>query len=51
MERSELEHIIRAAVAILGINEYVVVGSQSVLGAYPNAPDELMTRTRRKCCP
>lgn len=24
-----------------GINEYIVVGSQSVLGAYPNAPDDL----------
>ena len=26
---------------MLGINEYVVVGSQSVLGAYPNAPEDL----------
>ena len=26
---------------MLGINEYIVVGSQSVLGAYPNAPDDL----------
>ena len=26
---------------MLGIKEYIVVGSQSVLGAYPNAPDDL----------
>ena len=26
---------------MLGINEYIVVGSQSVLGAYPNAPEDL----------
>ena len=38
MNRSQLEHIIRASAAILGTDQFVVVGSQSILGAYPNIP-------------
>ena len=38
MNRSQLEHIIRAYAAILGTDQFVVVGSQSILGAYPNIP-------------
>ena len=41
MERSQLEHIIRAAAAILDTNEFIVVGSQSILGAHPDAPASL----------
>lgn len=41
MKRHELEHVIRAAGAIAGIKELVVVGSQAILAFYPNAPDEL----------
>ena len=41
MERSQLEHIIRAAAAILDTDEFIVVGSQSILGAYPDAPASL----------
>lgn len=41
MKRNELEHIIRAAGAIAGVKELVVIGSQAVLAFYPNAPDEL----------
>ena len=41
MERSQLEHIIRAAAAILDTDEFIVVGSQSILGAHPNAPASL----------
>lgn len=41
MNRHELEHAIRAAGAIAGIDEIVVIGSQAILGSYPDAPDEL----------
>jgi hypothetical protein len=42
MKRSELEHIIRAACAISGDAEIVVIGSQAVLGQYPTAPAALL---------
>ena len=41
MERSQLEHLIRAASAIAEDDEFVIVGSQSILGAFPDAPDSL----------
>lgn len=41
MRRTDLEHIIRAAAAITNQYEFVVIGSQSILGAAPNAPDDL----------
>jgi hypothetical protein len=37
MMRSELEHVIRAAGSIANDAEIVVIGSQSVLGQFPNA--------------
>ena len=42
MHRQQLEHIIRAAAGITGASEFVIVGSQSVLGQFPQAPDELL---------
>jgi hypothetical protein len=42
MTRSELEHLIRAAGAIAGDSEIVVVGSQSILGQFPDAPRALL---------
>ena len=42
MHRQQLEHIIRAAAGITGSSEFVIVGSQSVLGQFPMAPDELL---------
>ena len=41
MTRAQLEHIIRAAAAISGDDEIIVVGSQSILGAFPAAPAAL----------
>jgi len=41
MTRSELEHVIRAAGAIAGDREIVVIGSQSVLAQFPAAPAAL----------
>ena len=42
MNRSQLEHIIRAAAGNADTTEIVVIGSQAVLGTYPDAPDELL---------
>ena len=42
MQRPQLEHIIRAAAGITGATEIVVIGSQAVLGQFPNAPAELL---------
>lgn len=42
LNRSELEHLIRAASAITNEYEIMVIGSQSILGAVPNAPPELL---------
>jgi hypothetical protein len=42
MTRSELEHVIRAAGAIAKDREIVVIGSQAVLGEYPDAPPALL---------
>lgn len=42
MNRAQLEHAIRAAGAISGDRELYVVGSQAILGAFPDAPDELL---------
>ena len=42
MRREDLEHIIRAAADIADDDEIVVIGSQSILGTYPNAPPDLL---------
>lgn len=42
MRRSQLEHLIRAAAAITNEYEIVVIGSQAILGAVPDAPDVLL---------
>jgi hypothetical protein len=42
VNRPQLEHIIRAAAANADAREIVVIGSQAILGAHPDAPDELL---------
>jgi hypothetical protein len=42
MKRSELEHLIRAAGAIADDPSIVVIGSQSILGQFPQAPASLL---------
>lgn len=41
MTRQQLEHIIRASAGNADVHDIVVIGSQSILGAYPSAPQEL----------
>jgi hypothetical protein len=42
MNRQQLEHVLRAAAAISGVERWVVRGSQAVLGQFPDAPPELL---------
>ena len=42
MKRSQLEHIIRAAGAITNQDELIIIGSQALLGQFPDAPEELL---------
>lgn len=42
MTRAQLEHILRAAGAITGRDEWVVIGSQAILGARPDAHRDLL---------
>jgi len=42
MRREQLEHVIRAAAGITGQSEFVVIGSQAILGQFPEAPEELL---------
>lgn len=42
MTRAALEHIIRAAGTIADVDDVTVIGSQAVLGEYPQAPAELL---------
>lgn len=37
-----MKHIIRAASGIADTTELVIIGSQAILGTYPDAPDELL---------
>jgi len=42
MNRAQLEHILRAAAQIADDEEIIVVGSQAILGQFPNAPTALL---------
>jgi hypothetical protein len=42
MRRPELEHIIRAAAGVAADDELVIVGSQAVLGQFPDAPASML---------
>ena len=41
MKRSELEHILRASKGTTDETEFIVIGSQSILGRFPDAPRKL----------
>ena len=41
MNRTELEHVLRASADITKEHSFVVIGSQSVLLPFPEAPEEL----------
>jgi hypothetical protein len=42
MRRGDFEHVIAAAANVVGVDEFVVIGSQAILGPRPDAPDALL---------
>lgn len=42
MRREDLDHLVAAAAQIVGEEEIVVVGSQAILGSFPDAPEALL---------
>lgn len=42
MKRVDLEHVLGAASAITNQRDFIVIGSQSILGQFPDAPGELL---------
>lgn len=42
MQRSELEHVIRASGKIADDDEIIIIGSQAILGQFPDAPVRLL---------
>jgi hypothetical protein len=51
MNRVDLEHIIRASAEIADDDEIVVIGSQAILGTFPDAPKELLVSTEADVYP
>lgn len=45
MQRAALEHVLRAAAAISNERDFIVIGSQAVLGQFPDAPAALLVST------
>jgi hypothetical protein len=39
MRREHFEHVVAAAANVVGEDDFVVIGSQAILGSYPDAPD------------
>ena len=42
MNRYQLEHVIRAAAGNADVRDIVIIGSQAILGTFPDAPAELL---------
>lgn len=42
MRREQFEHVIAAAAEVTGTDEFVVIGSQAILGPHPDAPASLL---------
>lgn len=41
MNAEQLQHLLRAAAVITGEKEFIIIGSQSILGSHPDAPRSL----------
>lgn len=51
MKLEQLEHIIRAAAVIADDDELIIIGSQAILGAYPQAPEFVSEMARHHMLP
>lgn len=45
MNLEQLRHLLRASGRIVGDSQFIVIGSQSILGKFPDAPKELLWST------
>lgn len=45
MNFEQLQHLLRASSDIVGDDQFIVIGSQSILGKFPNAPEALLWST------
>ena len=43
MNRKQLEHVLRAGGSLTRSRDLVVIGSQAILGSFPNAPVDMLT--------
>src|SRR5450830_1460655 len=43
MNRKQLEHVLRAGGSLTSSRDLVVIGSQAILGSFPNAPADMLT--------
>lgn len=51
MTRDQLEHVIRAAAVVSEDDDLVIIGSQAVLGQFPNAPAALLVSSEADLWP
>lgn len=42
MKKQQLDHVLRAAGRITGAKQFVIIGSQSLHGKYPDLPDDIV---------
>jgi len=42
MKKQQLDHVLRAAGEITGEKQFIIIGSQSLHGKYPDIPDEIL---------
>jgi hypothetical protein len=42
MKKQQVDHVLRAAGEITGEKQFIVIGSQSLHGKYPDLPDEIL---------
>ncbi|HMH87197.1 MAG TPA: hypothetical protein VK523_01050 [Steroidobacteraceae bacterium] len=43
MMKQELDHVLRAAGEITGEKQFIIIGSQSLHGTYPDLPDDIFS--------
>ena len=51
MNRQEFEHIIKACANATNGHEFLIIGSQAILGSVPDAPRELRVSMELDVCP
>jgi hypothetical protein len=42
VKKQQLDHVLRAAGEITGEKQFIIIGSQSLHGKYPDLPDEIL---------